>query len=219
MAEISESVWNKLKEKGNKTMGNHVITIGRQFGSGGREIGKKLAAELGVECYDSCLIDMAAEYGEIDPAVLKRAEEKKASSLLYTVYHEMANEKTGYGLPLNDMLFNLQSEVIRQLAEKESCIIIGRCADYVLAGKKRVHSVFIYADMEMRIDRIMKKYEVSRKEAITMIKKKDKERSSYYNFFTDRKWGQKESYDITINSSSVGIDGAIQIMKELFKLP
>ena len=200
-------------------MGNHIITIAREFGSGGREIGKKLAAELGIECYDSRLIEMAADYGEIDPAILKQAEEKKASSLLYTVYHEMANEKTGYGLPLNDMLFNLQSEVIRQLAEKESCIIIGRCADYVLSGRMHVHSVFIYADMEMRQDRIMKKYEVSKKEATAMIKKKDKERSSYYNFFTDRHWGKKESYDMTINSSSVGIDGAVQLLKELFKLP
>lgn len=198
-------------------MGNHIITIGREFGSGGREIGKKLAKELGIECYDSRLIEMAAEYGEIDRSILEHAEEKKANSLLYTVYHEVANEKTGYGLPINDMLFNLQSEVIRQLAEKESCIIIGRCADYVLAGKKDVHSVFIHADMEMRVKRIMEKYEVSKREAAAMIKKKDKERSSYYNFFTSHSWGDKKYYDVFVNSSSIGINGTVQILKALYQ--
>lgn len=199
-------------------MAKHIITIGREFGSGGREIGKTLAKELGVECYDSRLIEMAAEYGEIDISIFRNVEEKKANSLLYTIHHDLANEKTGYGLPLNDMLFNLQSEVIRQLAERESCILIGRCADYILAGRKYVHSVFIHADMEARIKRIMQKYEVSQKEAVSMIKKKDKARSSYYNFFTNRRWGEKESYDLTINSSVLGIDQSIQVLKALFSL-
>ena len=112
--------------------GNRIITIGRQIGSGGSEIGMEVAKRLGIQCYDRQLIEMACNYGELDQDILAEAEEKRPNPFLYSVPRQMQNDKTGRGIAINDMVFNLQSEVIRQLAEKESCVIIGRCADYVL---------------------------------------------------------------------------------------
>ena len=121
--------------------GNRIITIGRQIGSGGSEIGMEVAKRLGIRCYDKQLIELACNYGELDQDVLAAAEEKRPNPFLYSVPRQMQNDKTGRGIAINDMVFNVQSEVIRQLAEKESCVIIGRCADYVLREQSGVTSV------------------------------------------------------------------------------
>ena len=121
--------------------GNRIITIGRQIGSGGSEIGMEVAKRLGIQCYDRQLIEMACDYGELDQDILAEAEEKRPNPFLYSVPRQMQNDKTGRGIAINDMVFNLQSEVIRRLAEKESCVIIGRCADYVLREQPGVTSV------------------------------------------------------------------------------
>ncbi len=198
-------------------MSNKIITIGREFGSGGREIGLKLALALGIECYDSRLIEMASEDGKVDIERLREVEEKKANSLLYSVYSDYTTIPNGYGLPMNDVLFNLQSKVIMELAKKESCIIIGRCADYVLKDMNDVLNVFIYADNSFKNKRIMDKYDVSEREAASMMKKQDKQRSYYYNFYTDNRWGRKESYDLTLNSSRLGIDKCVSILKDYYE--
>lgn len=195
-------------------MSYRIVTIGRQFGSGGREIGERLAAEIGIPFYNNELIDMAVDYGNLDSEQLKKADEKRPGSLLYTIF-ENSNAKTGYHLPVQDAMYNLQSGVIRSLAEEESCVIVGRCADFVLKGRKDTISVFINADIEYRIGRIMRRDSISEKEALVKIKKMDKERSYYYNYYTDQKWGSMESYDVAINSSKLGIEGCVEILKKL----
>lgn len=198
-------------------MANRIITIGRQYGSGGHEIGKKAAEKLGLECYDSRLIQMSSEKSNIESERLSCVDEKRANPWLYTVPMDYANDATGFGLPMNDMLFNVQSKVIRELAERESCIIVGRCADSVLSEFPNVLSVFIRADRTDRVKRIMQRRSVSEKEAESLIRKKDKERSCYYNFFTDKKWGKAECYDIVLCSSSLGMDKCVELICSLMK--
>ena len=170
--------------------GNRIITIGRQIGSGGSEIGMEVAKRLGIQCYDRQLIEMACDYGELDQDILAEAEEKRPNPFLYSVPRQMQNDKTGRGIAINDMVFNLQSEVIRRLAEKESCVIIGRCADYVLREQPGVTSVFIYADMSRR---------------------------NYYECYTGKRWGAGASYDVTLNSAELGLDTCVDLICSLYE--
>ena len=197
-------------------MANTIITISREFGSGGHEIGKQAAERLGIECYDSRLIRMASEKSCISEKYLKDVDEKRANPWLYTVPSEYADEMTGFGLPLHDMLFNVQSQIIRQLAAQESCIIIGRCADSVLEDYPGVISIFIHAAWPDRVARIMERQNLSEKEAEALIRKMDKQRGLYYNFFSDKKWGRPESFDIMVNSSRVGLEGCVGLICSFF---
>ena len=197
-------------------MSNTIIAISRQYGSGGREIGEKLAQTLGFGFYDQHLIEMAAEKGNYDLKRLKEVDEKKANMWLYSVPAEN-HIISGIRMPINDMLFALQTEVIRQVALKESCVIIGRCADSVLKDEKKLFSVFIYADLPSRIQRIMKRNGVSEKEAAETIKKMDKQRSCYYNFYSDKRWGKRESYHICLDSGRLGVDRCVTSLQQLTK--
>lgn len=173
-------------------MANTIITIGRQFGSGGHEIGKIAAKELGIECYDSRLIQMASEKSCIGMEHLKPVDEKRANPWLYTVPSDYSNEMTGFGLPMNDMLFNVQSQVIRQLADRESCIIVGRCADSVLESYPNVISVFIRANMPERIKRITERQNISSREAESLIKKRDKDEASIITSLPTKNGARRE---------------------------
>ena len=197
--------------------GNRIITIGRQIGSGGSEIGMEVAKRLGIQCYDRQLIEMACNYGELDQDILAEAEEKRPNPFLYSVPRQMQNDKTGRGIAINDMVFNLQSEVIRQLAEKESCVFIGRCADYVLREQPGVTSVFIYADMNVRIACLMERRRITRDEAITLIKKTDKSRRNYYECYTGKRCGAGASYDVTLNSAELGLDTCVDLICSLYE--
>ena len=168
-------------------MANTIITISREFGSGGHEIGKQAAERLGIECYDSRLIRMASEKSCISEKYLKDVDEKRANPWLYTVPSDYADEMTGFGLPLNDMLFNVQSQIIRQLAHQESCIIIGRCADFVLADYPGVTSFFIHAEWADRVARIMERQNLKEREAEPLIRKMHKQRALDHNVFSDKK--------------------------------
>ena len=195
-------------------MSNTIITIGRQYGSGGREIGEKLAEKLGYGFYDQHLIELAAEKGNYDPKRLEEVDEKKANVWLYSVPVE-AHAISGMGKPINDLLFSLQTEVIKQIALKASCVIIGRCADSVLKEEKKLYSVFIYADLPSRIQRVMARQGVSEKEAAELIKKTDKQRSCYYNFYSDKRWGHRDSYHISLDSGRLGVDTCVEILRKL----
>ncbi len=189
-----------------------VITIARQYGSGGREIGEKVAELLGIPLYDKQLITDAASKGSLSEEVIRGADESAANSLLYTLAmgsnHYGTAMHFGYKMPLNDKLFILQSEVIREYAEKGSCVIIGRCADYVLREEKSVFRIFIYGDLEHRQERVRERHpEVKPSQIIDLINKTDKRRSSYYTFYTGNKWGKYDNYDMAINSSTLGIEG------------
>ena len=194
-----------------------IITIARQYGSGGREIGELVAKKLGIPLYDKELITEAANRGSLDEKVTKLADESAANSLLYTLAMGSNVLGTtmhfGYKMPLNDKLFILQSEVIKEYAKEESCVIIGRCADYVLRDEEKLLRIFVYGDLDHRQARVAERHpELKSGQIIDVINKTDKRRSSYYNFYTGNKWGKYDNYDIAINSSTLGIEGSAKLI-------
>jgi cytidylate kinase len=194
-----------------------VITIARQYGSGGREIGERVAAELGIPIFDKQLITDAAAKGNLNEDVLKKTDESAANSLLYTLAMGSNVVGTsihfGYKMPINDKLFILQSEVIKNYAKEGSCIIIGRCSDYVLRDEENVFRLFIYGDLEHRKERVQIRHpELKSSQIIDVINKTDKRRASYYNFYTGNKWGKYDNYDMAINSSTLGIEGTADMI-------
>ena len=196
-----------------------IITIARQYGSGGREIGEKVAKKLGIPLLDKQLITDAATKGNLDESVTKLADESAANSLLYTLAMGSNVLGTtmhfGYKMPLNDKLFLLQSEVIKERTKEDSYVIIGRCADYVLREEKNVFRVFVYADLDFRQKRVASRHpELKSSQIIDVINKTDKRRASYYNFYTGNKWGKYDNYDRAINSSTLGIDGAAELIAQ-----
>lgn len=195
------------------------ITIARQYGSGGREIGERVAALLGIKHYDEELITMAANEGNIDTAIATKADESAANSLLYTLALGSnffgSAMSFGYRPPLNDKLFLLQSDVIRRVAAEGSCVVIGRCADYVLREHPRRLSIFIYGDTAHRKERIMARHAgTSESKALELMSKTDRRRSSYYNFYTGGKWGKFDNYHLAVNSSALGIEGTAELIAE-----
>lgn len=197
-----------------------IITIGRQYGSGGRELGEKLAAELGFEFYDEELVTLAAEKQNMHKDILREADEKATKSLLYTLVTggdmRYLHSPVQYEMPINDKLFITQSEIIKRLAAKGNCVIVGRCADYVLRDipEQCIH-LFIYADLEKRISRISKKYDISPEKAKDKIRKIEKARSTYYNYYSNREWGKCSNYDMLIDAGKIGIDNAVRVVKAL----
>ena len=197
------------------------ITIGRQFGSGGREIGVRVGELLGIKVYDKELLTMAAEKKGISPDYLRRVDEKAASSLLYTLAMGSSlysARHLGVDVPINDQLFITQNEVIREVAEADSAIFVGRCADYVLRNHPHRLSFFIYSDYESRVHRVMERHECKRSEAESMINKTDKKRINYYNFYTGKKWGKFENYHMSLDSSLLGVEGTAQMIAQLVKI-
>ncbi len=194
-----------------------LITIARQYGSGGREIGIRAAELLGIPLFDKELITMAAEAGDLHPEAAAKADEKAASSLLYTLamgsnFYSVAHAG-GYTLPLNDRLFILQSDVIRAEAAKGSALFIGRCADYVLREDPARFSVFVYAPLAERQKRIRERHpELTDNGALDLINKTDKRRASYYNFYTGGRWGKYDNYHLALDSSLSGVEGSAEIL-------
>ena len=194
-----------------------IITIARQYGSGGREIGETVAKLLNIPLYDKQLITDAAAKGNLNEEVLRRTDESAANSLLYTLAMGSNVVGTtmhfGYKMPINDKLFILQSEVIKEYAAKESCVIIGRCSDYVLRDFDNVFRLFIYGDLEHRKARVAERHpELKSSQIIDVINKTDRRRASYYNFYTGNKWGKFDNYDIAVNSSTLGIEGSAELI-------
>lgn len=188
-------------------MKNYVITIAREYASGAGEIAKKLSLELGIKVYDKEIISLAAKESGLTEAVVAETEQKRTNSFLYSVY------MTSQVLPLSDQIFMTQSQIIKNLAKEESCIIIGRCGDYVLRDNPSCLKVFLHADMEDRIKRAKEQYGIDKPE--DYIKKIDKQRASYYKYFTEKSWGVATSYDISINTTQIGIDETVKIIKNL----
>lgn len=191
-------------------MKNRVITISREFGSGGRTIGKKVAQELGIPCYDSELLhQIAAESGFAEDYIRDAGEYSPGGFLSSALSrHSSANNA--------DYLWQVQYSIITGLAEKGSCVIVGRCADYILKEKADCLRVFIHADMDFRAERIVKEYGEREASAEYRLKDKDKRRAAYHRFYTDMKWGQAQNYDISLNSGSLGIGKCVEIIKSLF---
>ena len=186
---------------------SYVITIGRQYGSGGRFIAQELAKELNVPFYDNELLAKAAVDSGLDQDIVKSYDEKKDG-----VFAGFIPSLYGYDMTMGQKVFLAQFEAIKKIADAGSCIIVGRCADYVLRDRPNVVNVFITAKMEDCIKRCVKYYGVDEKKAEELIKKTDKKRASYYNFYTDRKWGRADQYDLTIDSS-IGIKETCEVIK------
>ena len=194
-----------------------LITIARQFGSGGREIGERVAKILDIPLIDKELIKDAAASGELSEEIIQSSDESAANSLLYTLAMGSNVLGTtihfGYKMPINDKLFILQSEAIKNYAAKGSCVIIGRCADYVLRDEPSLFRIFIYGDLDHRHERVKERHpELKSSQIIDVINKTDKRRASYYNFYTGNKWGKYDNYDMAINSSTFGIEETAELI-------
>ena len=193
-----------------------IITIGRQYGSGGRDIGMKLAEKLGIKCYDNELLDRAAKDSGICQELFENHDEKPSNSFLYSLV--MDTYSMGYasaalsGMPINHKVFLAQYNAIKEIAKEGPCVMVGRCADYALDDNPNLISVFIYGDLEKRIRRIASKYDMTDTKAKDVIQKTDKQRASYYNYYTSKRWGDISSYDLCINSGILGIDETVNIL-------
>ena len=185
---------------------NHVICIGRQLGSGGHEIGERLASRLGYSFFDKELIKLASIESGLCSDVFEKADEKINHAMFDGIFNLSDNCLS------NEALFKIQSDVIRKLAEKGSSVFVGRCADYVLKDYHGVISVFISANIGDRITRVMKHNDLSVNEAHSLIEKTDKKRAAYYNFYSNKIWGKADSYDLCINSSVLGVDETINFL-------
>lgn len=191
-------------------MDKFVVTVSREYGSGGRLIGKKLADDLGIGFYDGELLSLVAKESGYTEDFVRRNDQKKTQSLLYHLY--IGSQI----LPASDMIFIAQSRVIKDLYNKESCVIVGRCADYVLRGCKNVINVFITAPLESRIARVRDEYGEQAENYRAYLLKKDKNRIAYYNYFADEAWGKVQTYDISVNSD-IGIEKSADILVDYIK--
>lgn len=200
---------------------NFVISIGREYGSGGREIGRRLADTYGIKCYDKELLLLAAKDSGISEELIRNHDERPTNSFLYSI---AMNSSLGYTtsnyseMPLNQKIFMAQYNAIKKLAEQETCIIVGRCADYALKDMKNCISIFIKAPMESKIERISRLYDLSEEKAKDTIVKTDKKRANYYNFYTTKKWADSRSYDLCVDSSKLGIEKTTQLIQEYVAL-
>ena len=186
-----------------------IITIAREYGSGGRIIAQKVAQKLGIVYYDNEIIDLAAKELGFDVDTIRRVSEEKASSFMYTM------TTSAFTLPLNDQVFTMQSKIIRHLALNDTCIIVSGCADYILEDFDNVLTVFVHAPLESRIRRVKEDYQEIHEDYKKFVLKKDKARSNYYNYYTTKKWGHIQNFDLTINSD-LGLDHVANIIVDLY---
>ena len=200
---------------------NTIITIGRQFGSAGKEIGAKLAKEYGIPIYDKELLTRTAQESGFCEELIQSHDERPTNSFLYNLV--MDTYSFGYNaaglidMPISQKVFLAQFNAIKKIADEGPCVIVGRCADYALMDYKNCVNVFIHGDMPCKIKRIMEKYNVPEAKAKDMILKKDKQRASYYNYYSSKKWGSSDSYDLSVNSSILGVEGTVAFLKQYIK--
>lgn len=200
-----------------------VITIGREFGSGGKYIGERLAEELNLKLYDKELLNKVAEESGMDLNVLEEMDEKQEQSFWYTFAMSLYSQdslETLSEIPSNEKIFIEQAKIIEDLAEKDDCIIIGRCSNVILRNKPNVLNVFVYSsELDFKVKRKMKYGNFENElDAIKTIEKIDKERETYYNYFTKENWGDRKYYDLMIDTSKIGVDGSVELIKEYLKL-
>ena len=205
-------------------MGNKIYTIGREFGSGGKEVGEKLAQRLGIKLYDKELLQHAAKESGFCEEIFENHDEKPTNSFLYSLVMDTYSV-SGYSsapfldMPLNHKVFLAQFEAIKKIAAQDSCVIVGRCADYALSENPDCINIFIHADIEQRMKTVSKRLNITENKAKDIIQKKDKQRASYYNYYTSKKWGDSTSYHMTLDSGKLGIDGCVDMIlkfREIF---
>lgn len=199
-----------------------IITISREFGSGGREIGQALAKDLGIDFYDKELLEMASKESGICEELFVKHDENYTNSFLYSLvmgnYPVTADGRLNPEMPLNHKIFLAQFDTIRKIADKGPCVIVGRCADYILKANKNVINFFITGNMLQKKKRILDRYDIEKNKVEDFIRKTDKRRANYYNYYSDMKWGEAKNYDLCINSSKTGIKGAVELMEEYIRI-
>ena len=204
-------------------MANKIYTIGREFGSGGREVGEKLAAKLGIKLYDKELLQQAAKDSGFCEEIFENHDEKPTNSFLYSLVMDTYSV-SGYSaapfldMPLNHKVFLAQFETIKKIAEKESCVIVGRCADYALSDNPNCINVFIHADLDVRIKNVSRNLNITENKARDIINKKDKQSSSYYNYYTSKKWGDSKSYNLSLDAGKLGTDNCVEMILKFREL-
>lgn len=199
---------------------NTIITIGRQFGSGGREIGKMVAEKYGIKYYDKELLSRAAKESGFCEEMIQNHDERPTNSFLYNLvmdtYSFGYNSSSFVDMPISHKVFLAQFDTIKKIAEEGPCVIVGRCADYALSDFDNVLNIFIHADEDFKIKRIKERFaDINTDEkARDMMNKKDKQRQSYYNYYSSKKWGRADSYDLSINSAILGIEGTVKFITQ-----
>ncbi len=198
---------------------NYVVTIGRQFGSGGYTIAQHVASRLGIKFFDKELLALAAKESGFQESIFEQKDEKKnLFDFIFSAHSVFDNVHALYGNCLSEeSLFKVQSDVIRKEADKQSCLFVGRCADYILREKPRLVNVFISANPEDRIQRIMKRLSVDESTAKSAIEKADKQRSSYYNYYSCHTWGAASTYHLCVNSSNLGLEGTEEFVTDFIR--
>jgi cytidylate kinase len=197
---------------------NTIITIGRQFGSGGREIGERLAAHYNINCYDKELLSRAAKESGFCEEMIQNHDERPTNSFLYNLvmdtYSFGYNASSFVDMPISHKVFLAQFDTIKKIADEGPCVIVGRCADYALSDYDNVVNIFVQSDEESKIKRIKERFEDVNTDdkARDMMNKKDRQRQSYYNYYSSKKWGRADSYDLCINSGKLGIEGTVNLI-------
>ena len=194
-----------------------IYTIGREFGSGGKDVGQKLADKLGIAFYDKELLTRAAKESGLCEEIFHMQDEKPTNSFLYSLVMDTYsfggyNSGSYLDMPLNQKVFLAQFDTIKRIANEESCVIVGRCADYALADSPGCINTFIFASKEYRIQRVMDRLNLTESNAKDLVNRTDKQRASYYNYYTSKKWGDSRSYDISLNIEKLGIDGCVDLL-------
>ncbi|MBR7000604.1 MAG: cytidylate kinase-like family protein [Lachnospiraceae bacterium] len=195
-----------------------IITISRECGSGGRQIGKKLAEKLGYAYYDKELIDRVAKESGLAKDFIEEQGEHITGSLLFNIASNMTYAGMVFGgnmLPLQDQLFVVQSDIIKDIANKENCVIVGRCADFILKDYPDALHVFIHGNMENKAERAVSEYGFQKDDVEKTLRKRDKARANHYKYYTDCEWGKAQNYDMTLNSSTFGIDGCVELLYDV----
>ncbi len=190
----------------------YVITVGREYGSGGREIGEKVAKRLGIKWYDKEILSASAQKSGFTEQIFEAHDETAHNSLLYSLVTGLGCSSTANFQPLSVQLYLEQFNTIREIAEKESCVFIGRCSDYVLRDHKNVIKIFVHAPLPDRIQRICRRNQVDEAKAKDMIRKRDKARAGYYNYYTDQHGGNAKNYDLSFDTSKLGIDSSVDLI-------
>ncbi len=197
---------------------NTIITIGREFGSGGYEIGQQVAKYFGIKCYDKEILNRAAKESGFCEDIIRNHDERPTNSFLYNLvmdtYSFGYNSSSYVDMPISHKVFMAQFDAIKRIASEGPCVIVGRCADYALADYKNCVKLFIYGDEDAKIKRIMKKYDLPEAKAKDMMIKKDKQRQSYYNYYSSKKWGHARSYDLCVNSSVLGVEDTAKLITQ-----
>lgn len=207
---------------------NMIITIGREFGSYGLDIGKRIAEDFGIKLYDKEMLNIAAKESGMSEELFKTHDEKPTNSFLYSLV--MDTYSLGYSsgtfadMPINHKVFLAQFDAIKKIAEQGPCVLVGRCADYALEGYDNVINIFIYADLDARINKVKEHHQklhgelLSDAKAKDMIIREDKKRANYYNYYTNKEWGEAKGYDLCINSAKLGVEGTVKAIEEFIKI-